>query len=73
MIHFLQVAIAGLGFLVICLGAVLLIVKKSNGKGMDEEEKIGKIRRLYPHIPDPEDAQIENNTPEWKIKRSQAN
>lgn len=73
MIHFFQVFIAGLAFLVICLGAVLLIVKKSNGKGEDEEEKIGKIRRLYPYIPDPEDAQIENNTPEWKIKRSQAN
>lgn len=73
MIHFFQVVIAGLIFLVVCLGTVLLIVKKSNGKGADEEEKIGKIRKMYPHIPDPEDAQIENNTPKWKIKRSQAN
>ena len=71
MIHFFQVVIAGLIFLVICLGTVLLIVKKSNGKGEDEEEKIGKIRKMYPAESDPEYAQNEDNYPTWK--QSQAN
>lgn len=60
------------GFIVISLGMMIIAIY-SHKEGPDEEEQLGKIRNLYPHIPDPEDAQIENNTPEWKIKRSQAN
>lgn len=73
MIHFFQVVIAGLIFLVVCLGTVLLIAKKSNGKGMDEEEKIAKIRELYPAENDPEYAQTEDNKPDWKPKKVQNN
>lgn len=62
----------GAGLIVFTIGMIIMAIY-SHKTGPDEEEQIGKIRRMYPHIPDPEDAQIENNTPEWKIKRSQAN
>lgn len=66
------VLVIGAGLIVLTLGIIIMAIY-SHKEGPDEEEQIGKIRKLYPANDDPEYAQNRDNTPDWKPKKAQNN
>lgn len=66
------VLVIGAGLIVLTLGMIIMAIY-SHKEGPDEEEQIGKIRRLYPASDDPEYAQNRDNIPDWKPKKAQNN